>query len=239
MLKMKIVRKNTLIIIVFFWSLFFGLSANLKISEGSESIPKNKILLGNEYVDPKGFFKIRPPAGWQISEYIDDPRGKTDFNSSPNKPRAQLKIIGMASPFSNYEKFIHDSEMQCERLKSQYKQYNVSITTEKTTFADVPAFKVYFTIPNNLNQMTIGFLMGKNYYSLLFGAPPDLYKEFFSVAMISFESFEPILKNVTEDEVVKHNAQFKIEDCNARDSNGTERICTYYYKRGFTNRSKQ
>ena len=46
------------------------------------------------YIDPKGYFKIRPPNGWSISEYSSDPRGKVDFNSSNSSVKAQLKIIG-------------------------------------------------------------------------------------------------------------------------------------------------
>ena len=195
---------------IFFLGLFLSMNTSLRINEGSEPILKNQGLLENEYIDPKGFFKIRPPSGWQIREYIDDPRGKVDFESSLNIPKAQLKIGGMANPFPDYEKFIHDLEMQAERIKFQYKQYNASITTEKTTFANMPALKIYFNIPDKLKQVHIHFIKGDNYYTLLFGAPPDLYEKFFSVAIMSFESFEPVSKNVTKDEVVKHNVQSKL-----------------------------
>ena len=55
--------------------------ANRPSRDGVSAGPQTPGTLADEcYVDPKGYFRIVPPAGWRIEEYPDDPRGKVAFH---------------------------------------------------------------------------------------------------------------------------------------------------------------
>ena len=183
------------------------MSLSLGIGKSSEAQSAKKQLLSEKaYIDPKGFFKIRPPEGWQVQEFRNDPRGKVKF-ICPDAYNTVLQVIAMASPFSNLEELFRDSKMAAERVKSKY---NASFTIEKTSFANVPAIKLSVALQGKLKQVQMQFLLGKSHYTLSYGAPPDRYEEFFSIAMISYESFEPILKDVTKDEAIRHSVASKL-----------------------------
>jgi len=191
----------------FLFVLIIVLGVVLVMSKNSEAqSAKKQFLSENVYIDPKGFFKIRAPEGWQIQEFKDDPRGKVKI-ICPDAYNTVLQVIGMASSFSNFEELFRDGEAAAERLR--YK-FNASITTEKTTFANITAVKMHFLIPGKLKQVQIQFLLGKNHYTLVYGAPPDKYEEFLSIATMSIESFEPILRDVTKEEAIQHTVASKL-----------------------------
>ena len=176
------------------------------ISNAEPQPNKKQYLSEKLYNDPKGFFRIRPPEGWQVQEFGEDPRGKVKL-ICPTAYNTVLQVIGMASSFSNFEELVRDSEAAAERLRNKV---NGSITTEKISFANVPAVKMTITIPEKLKQVQIVFLLGKNHYALVFGSPPYTYEKFFPTAMMSIESFEPILKDVTKEEAMKHTVASKL-----------------------------
>ncbi|OGW74630.1 MAG: hypothetical protein A2Z72_06200 [Omnitrophica bacterium RBG_13_46_9] len=198
--KMKLLNGNILFAI-----LVAGFVLGISENSGSQGA-KKQFLSDKIYSDPKGFFRIRPPEGWQIQEFRDDPRGKIKIICT-EAYNTVIQVIAMASPFSNFEELVRDSEGAAERLR--YK-FNADVTTEKTTFANAKAVKVYFTMPGKLKQMQIQFLLGKNHYTLVYGAPPDIYEEFLPIAMISIGSFEPILKDVTEEEAIQHTVASRL-----------------------------
>lgn len=179
----------------------------LGISKNSESQSIKKLYLSEKvYNDPKGFYNIRPPESWNMQEFTDDPRGKVKFICT-DAYNTVLQVIGMASPFSNFEELVNDAEASAERLRLKL---NASITIERTTFVNVPAVKMFVTIPGKLKQVQAQFLLGQNQYVLVYGAPPDKYEEFLSIAMMSFETFEPLLKNVTKEEAFRHTMASKL-----------------------------
>jgi hypothetical protein len=170
----------------------------IKILEAQSS--NKQILARNIYIDPKGFFKIRPPEGWEIEEFKDDPRGKVKF-IHPNVFNTVLQVRGQANPYSSFEELVVDCERDSERLKSNLRAVT---TIERISFANAASVRINITIPGKLKQIQIKFLLGENYYTLAYGAPPDKYAEFLSTVMMSFESIEPILKNVKEEEMIRH-----------------------------------
>ena len=54
------------------------------------------------YVDPKGFFKIVPPAGWRIREYPQDPRGKVAFMGPGD---VALRVLTNPVDFTSFENY--------------------------------------------------------------------------------------------------------------------------------------
>lgn len=197
---MRSFNGNTVFII-----LIAGLVLGINKNSESQSV-KKQYLSEKVYNDPKGFFNIRAPESWNIQEFKDDPRGKVKF-ICPDAYNTVLQVIGMASSFSNFEELLNDAEASAGRLRSKL---NARVTTEKTTFANIPAVKMSITIPDKLKQVQTQFLLGKNHYALVYGAPPDKYEEFLSIAMMSFETFEPLLKDVTKEEAFQHTMASKL-----------------------------
>ncbi|MFX1487421.1 MAG: hypothetical protein ACFFBS_10080 [Promethearchaeota archaeon] len=141
------------------------------------------------YSDPKGFFRIRPPEGWLVNEYPSDPRGKVDFNSSNQPPRAQLKVIGQKSPFANFDELLQDCRNGAERVRAKFGgTFNVS----KTTKYDVKAVETLWDVPAKFRQKAIHVLLGKNYYTFAFASPPELFEEKYAIVLMSMRTFEPL-----------------------------------------------
>jgi hypothetical protein len=148
------------------------------------------------YSDPKGFFRIRPPAGWQVEEYPNDPRGKVKF-VCPEDRSITLMVVGMATDMQNFEELLNDSKQDAARTTEKYRAVNATSSTETTTFDNAPAVKGTMTVPGQAKQTSLAFLRGKRYYMLSYFAPLDLYDKYLGVATVSMNSFDPVSKEVT------------------------------------------
>src|SRR4030042_6157700 len=162
-----------------------------------ETLSKDKREAGlsqSVYTDPKGFFRIRPPDGWLINEYPSDPRGKVDFNSSNQPPRAQLKLSGSISPFSNFDELLQDCRIGGERVRTKFGgTYNVNATTKFET----KAVETTWDVPAKLRQKAIHVLLGKNYYTFAFASPPELFEENYGIVLKSMQTFEALQSNIS------------------------------------------
>ncbi|MDP2920338.1 MAG: hypothetical protein Q8O43_09000 [Dehalococcoidia bacterium] len=101
-----------------------------------------RLLADTIYTDPKGYFKISAPAGWQSQDFKDDPRGKVRF-ICPEANNTIVQVIGQANPFSDFEELVRDCQGGSDRIKSRF---NASAAVEKTTFGDIPADKLPTTL---------------------------------------------------------------------------------------------
>jgi len=166
----------------------------------------DKLLSENVYIDPKGFFKIRPPAGWIIKEYSDDPRGKVDFQSSTTKPLAQIKIIAQISKFNSLEEAIEVERIGHERTKSRLKQsgMDLKVTTEITTKWGNRVIKDVSIVPGILKQEVISMLINNNYYIIGYASTPDLFNSYYTIAMKSINTFKPVAKKGGAKEAEQH-----------------------------------
>jgi hypothetical protein len=155
----------------------------------------------NVYSDPNGFFKMRPPDGWYINEYPSDTRGKVDFNSSNTSSKAQLKIIGQTSPFSNFSGLLTDCRNGAERMRARIG--GTSSVKEISKF-NVKAVEIRFDVPGKFKQLQIQVLLGKNYYMFAFGGPPDQFDRHEKVVLRSIDTFEPLFKESSGSDAVSH-----------------------------------
>jgi len=71
-------------------------------------------LADHQHIDPKGFFQIVPPNGWEIKEYPQDPRGKGAFLTDKN--RVDFRILINAVNFSTFEDLVASCEKIGKRL---------------------------------------------------------------------------------------------------------------------------
>ena len=185
----------------FIYLIGFSLLFIVNLAEGAGDKLSEK-----QYVDPKGYFKILPPAGWQPEEFRNDPRGKVKFvRSSPSG--TMMQVIAQASPFQNLKELLEDSERAGARLKQKYA---ASVVIEKAAFAEVQAMRFTFEIPNKLKQIQVQFILEGIHYTIAYGAPPNSYEQFLPLALASFETFEPVLKKTSKGDSIKHVVASKL-----------------------------
>lgn len=198
MITKEFTKKNKYILIIYL--IFLFVYNNIAFCQ------VDKLLSENVYIDPKGFFKIRPPAGWIIKEYSDDPRGKVDFNSSPSQPLAQIKIIGQISKFNSIEEALQAERMGLDRLRARLKQSGLDLqgNTELSNMFNKRVIKGVNNIKGKLNQEIIWLLINNNYYTICYGAPPDLFDKYYSLAMKSINTFDPVGKIGAGKEAEQH-----------------------------------
>lgn len=158
------------------------------------------------YSDRKGFFQIRPPAGWSINEYPDDPRGKVDFRIPPTgdwrQGGAELKVIALLNaPGRDIAAARTEIEGSAERLRARL---GASVEVTETTLLGVPAVRVRIDQPGKLRQEAIEVLIKPNRYSFTIGAPPHRWDQYYPVAMKSIETLLPILRDLPKEEAIRH-----------------------------------
>jgi hypothetical protein len=177
-------------------------------SQEKPAVDDGKTILSQTlYSDPKGFFKIRPPEGWFINEYATDPRGKVDFNSSNSTSKAQLKIIGQANPFPDFDALLTDCRNGAERMRSRI---GGTSTVKEIIKFNVKAVEVQINVPGKFKQLQYQILIGKNYYTFAFGGTPEQFDRNERQANKSIETFEPIFKEITTSDYVSHIIASKI-----------------------------
>lgn len=192
---------------VLFFALVVSISAVVFAQQTATAGARDIVLSQTLYSDPKGFFKMRPPEGWFINEYSSDPRGKVDFNSSNTSSKAQLKIIGATSPFSDFDGLLADCRNGAERMRARLG--GTSSVKEINKF-NVKAVEIRFDVPGKFKQLQFQVLLGKNYYTFAFGGPPDQFDRHEEVVLRSIDTFEPVFKESSESNAISHIIASKV-----------------------------
>jgi len=152
-------------------------------------------LADKRYVDPKGYFKIVPPADWRVQEYPQDIRGKVAFIAS-NPNNTELRVLVNASDFTTIDDLI-------KFCKNAEQRISISTNIEKSTFGGRPAVKRSFEA-KGLKFMMYDFLVESVYHNLQFSAPQDAYDKFLSIVTKSMETYEPVIKTSSDQDVIQH-----------------------------------
>ena len=176
----------------------------------SRSAQKTEQLSKTQYVDPKGYFKIVPPADFRIQEYQQDPRGKVAFLINQN---VDLRVLVNSVDFETIEELLRF----CKDMENQI-QVNTNINV--ITFYGRQAVERIFELKSK-KFYYVDFLVGKVDHNIAYSAPIELYEKYHTVAMKSMETYEPILKILTKEEDIRHTvakqyrlAQLMIENGN-------------------------
>ncbi|MFA5411495.1 MAG: hypothetical protein WC321_06550 [Candidatus Omnitrophota bacterium] len=208
--------KRKILNLIFISFLFCFLAINLSavsLAQGTQSREYSEAGLSQViYSDPKGFFKIQPPANWLINGYPSDTRGKVDFNSSSASPKAQLKIIGQASPFSDFSALLTDCRNGAERMRMRF---GGKIAVNEIEKFNTKVAEVRYEIPGKFKQLQIQLLIGKSYYTLAFGGPPEQFDRYEKMALKSIDTFEPLLDQPRDINPAKHIVASKIRTAEA------------------------
>ncbi|MFC1835674.1 hypothetical protein ACFL2Q_13220 [Thermodesulfobacteriota bacterium] len=159
------------------------------------------------YIDPKGYFKIIPPAGWTPKQYPNDPRGKVDFTYVSGRNRIQLIVSAQKSTFSSFESLFADNQAGARRWGSRR---GASLQSSRISMFGVPVGRFLQEIPGRVKLLQLHFLKGGNYYTLAVAGPPNSYRKFLSIAMKSIETFQPMFPDVKAEDAKKHVVASKI-----------------------------
>jgi hypothetical protein len=149
---------------------------------------KNENSQPTVYVDPKGYFKILPPAGWRVQEYPQDPRGKVAFIA--DRGLMDLRVLAKAVDIPDYDGLV-------KNLKDIETQLGVPMNIEPSVFNGMPAIKRVATV--TLQGIT---------QKLLYGAPPNVFDKHYETAWQSMLTYEPLKreKPASPEEARKHEA---------------------------------
>lgn len=169
----------------------------------------DKLLSDTSYHDPNGFFNITPPAGWKVTQYPDDPRGKVKF-VAPGVRGVSLLIIAMATDMSSIDDVMKSSRKSEARLKNKYQRLKPSAGYAIKNWHGQQAVEGYFELPNRIRQESVEFLVGNQYYNPSYAAPPSKFSKYKEQAMLSIRSLEPLLKKISSSDARKHLAASKL-----------------------------
>jgi hypothetical protein len=170
-----------------------GLSYIYSSAKILQANPSTTELLHKEYTDPKGFFKITPPAGWLIQEYPKDPRGKVVFMATHY---VGLCILAMGVNFDTYESLLQWAE-------AMEKKVGIDTNIQKILFLERTAIRRNYTF-NKVNFLAVDFIEGNIKHNLQYSGASDDFSKYFDVAMKSINTYKPIFHYLSNEEIKNH-----------------------------------
>lgn len=153
----------------------------------SEATANPEKLADQLYADPKGYFRIAYPDGWEVQEYPDDSRGKVAF-TCPDDSSVDLRVLVNVVDYSSVDRLL-------EELKEKESQLGVDTGIEQTTFDGRPAIKRSFDIQGS-HVLMLDFLVGNVAHNLMYTAPSGDYDSYLPVVKKAMETYQPIGKAV-------------------------------------------
>jgi len=171
------------------------LTVGVSVMLGRNGIAATQTLADNWYSDPKGYFRIVPPAGWTVTEYPDEPRGKVAFTGPDD---VDLRVLINAVDFDSVDRL----ESFC---RERAQQVGVEMNIKRTEFDHRPAIERSFEYQGQRFRY-IDFLVGKVDHNLAYGAPPSQYERYLPVVTKSMETYSPVSSEVSTGDAAKHAA---------------------------------
>jgi len=162
-----------------------------------EAAPK---LSGKQYADPKGFFKIIPPDGWKVTEYPQDPRGKVVFIGP--EANVELRVLTNAVEITSVDQLV-------AFCKDVEKRLGFNTNIKKGEYFGRAGVQRSFTI-KGIQVVAHDFLVGKVDHNLQFSAPQDKFQKYLPLATKSMETYEPVMKEMTGEDLKQHQVAKKL-----------------------------
>lgn len=144
------------------------------------------------YVDPKGNFKVHPPAGWRVTEYPQDPRGKVAFLAASG---AELRCAAQLQDWSGFAGLMASARRVEAKL-------GLEMHIKKVVWNGMEAVERRFVLQRKKFHF-VDFMIGKVQHNLAFSAPMGRYEAEAGVAHLSMLSYEPAAKKDASPKAVK------------------------------------
>lgn len=190
---------------------------------------KSQALSNAPYTDPKGFFRLVPPAEWRPQEYPDDPRGKVAFRA-PEGPTGpiDLRVLVSAKDFDDVDTLLAETNKTAEEIRARYR---VEVHVEKTTFLSRPAVVRTFTMQGN-KFLGYEFMDGNLRHDLQYSAPEERYDVHLDAVKRSMDTYESMKSNVTDSEIKGHVVANRLRLAKLFLDQGNEKLALQYVREG-------
>ena len=192
-------------------NLYVGFSVILTLCVGGQVFAAEYKLAGYRYNDPKEYFRIVPPDGWQVKEYLQDSRGKVAFTNYSSR----LGVVVQRDDIGNFDELVQLSEDIERRI-------GISTNIEKDTFGGREVVKRTFKAKGQ-QFISISFIAGTLTHNLTFSASPNEFERFLPVVSKSMETYEPLVRRMKDQDISDHQvdkkrrlAQLMIDEGNYR-----------------------
>jgi hypothetical protein len=140
----------------------------------AESTAEIVIWAGSPYTDPKGYFKITPPKGWNIQNYPSEPRGKVAFSTTEGNQLVEIRVLVQVTQVTDFQVFE-------SKLKANTANLGFEPEWQIMNFSGLQAIKSIMTLSNSgvmMKYMNIRFLDGNIYHDIQFASPPALFNKY-------------------------------------------------------------
>lgn len=185
------------------------LSFEIRAESSKQQVGEAAKLANEIYTDPKGYFKIRPPAGWTVEEHETDPRGKVNFNSTEGGKEIQLKVIGAANPLWTSTNSSKTVRMVLSAFVHAWAEH-IARSVETITLFGQKAALILTSLPNGFKQYQVQLIAGGNYYTMAYGTDRQVYEKYLPLAKASMETLEALPKQAKPEETRDHTIATKI-----------------------------
>jgi hypothetical protein len=208
------------------WVLLMNALLGCGKQDAGDSAPTGEIaqahLAAQRYVDPKGYFTILPPDGWQAQEYPQDPRGKVAFRAPGGED--YFRILVNAQDFTSLDSLV----AMCREIENRI---GIPSHIEVVELAGAPVVRRSFQA-QGYRILTYDLLVGSVVHNLQYAAPPDVYPRYLPVVIKSMESYEATQRNTSEADFVAHKVAKKIRQAQLAIDNGNYDLASAYLQEG-------
>jgi hypothetical protein len=175
-----------LIVGIFLLSLLMGCESGSPSTTVSSITSTTQPTVSKVYIDPKGYFKITPPAGWSLQEYPDDARGKVAFLA--HESNVDLRVLAKPVDIANYQMLIRE-------LQDIETELEVPMNIEPILFNGLPAVKRVATTTTQgitLKILWIDILINGISHTMQYAAPPGVFDDYYDTVWQSVLTYEPL-----------------------------------------------
>ncbi len=192
-------------------------------SEGAGAAASGATGLAAElYVDPKGYFRIVPPAGWQVQEYPEDPRGKVGFLTAGGT--VSLRVLVDAVDITTQAELV-------EFCRNAERRYGQPMNIEAVNWQGYEAVRRTMNV-SGITAVSVDFLVGSHKHNLMFSAPAGKEDDYERVVTMSMSTYEPVSRKGAAGQAAEHRLARKLRLASLMHEMGDDRHALAYIREG-------
>jgi hypothetical protein len=130
--------------------------------------------MGEPYTDPRGYFIITPPQGWDTLDYPSESRGKVAFSTTEGDQLVEIRVLVQVTQVTDFQEFV-------KKLKANVANLGLQAEWQVMEFSDMPAIRSIMTYSGNgvtRKILNLRFLDGNIYHDIQFSSDPALFDKY-------------------------------------------------------------